>query len=134
MEDALRHARSRSWDLQLRADRHAPSRARWFCWSKLAEHAPNEVEAALLLISELVTNAVRHGATDPFAPIDLTLELGSAPIVRVTVRDRGRGFAHPSAPPAPVIGGMGLRLVDTVSTRWGCDREGGTTLVWFEIG
>jgi signal transduction histidine kinase len=133
MEDALRHTRPHSWDLQLRADRQAPSRARWFCWSKLAEHAPNELDAALLLISELVTNAVRHGAADPFAPIDLTLELGRAPAVRVTVRDRGRGFAHPSAS-MPAIGGIGLGLVDAVSSRWGCDREGGTTLVWFELG
>jgi anti-sigma regulatory factor (Ser/Thr protein kinase) len=124
----------RRWTLEVPTDRESPARARWFFWSKLAEYAPNELDAAMLLLSELVTNAVRHGAESRDAPIEVALEVGSAPAVLVAVRDRGRGLLHPSVAPQPEVDGWGLHLVEAVSARWGYDREGGTTVVWFELG
>jgi GAF domain-containing protein/anti-sigma regulatory factor (Ser/Thr protein kinase) len=82
-------------------------------------------EAARLLVSELVTNAVRHGR----GAIALSLD-GDAEHVRVAVRDEGSGGLrrreHPSAD-----GGFGLNLVEALASRWGI--EEGAAHVWFEL-
>jgi anti-sigma regulatory factor (Ser/Thr protein kinase) len=84
----------------------------------------------ILLVSEVVTNAVRHGRDD-----DGTVELGLAlgdDSVRVEVVDAGSGFTPPrrsSDPEAP--GGWGLVVVERLADRWGVEAPG-STLVWFE--
>jgi anti-sigma regulatory factor (Ser/Thr protein kinase) len=86
-----------------------------------------------LLISELVTNAIRHAGLDLEDWIELDVEVGSN-TVRVEVRDHGTGF-EPAMPPAskPLDGaGWGLRLVHRVASRWGVERDAWTR-VWFEI-
>jgi len=78
------------------------------------------------VISELVANAVEHGA----GPITLTLWLTEGRI-RGEVADAGTG-----APPAPVESsedserGRGLTLVDALSERWGAAET--ASRVWFE--
>jgi anti-sigma regulatory factor (Ser/Thr protein kinase) len=86
-------------------------------------------ETLRLLISELVTNAVRHGGRD--APVELHAHWNSC--LRVEVMDQGRGFT-PSPRTAPVDepGGYGLFLVCTLADRWGVDSTDCTT-VWFEL-
>lgn len=89
-------------------------------------------EALLIVVSELVTNAVRHAGVPTEAPVTLrATRLGDR--VRVEVIDGGRGFdpeqvarVQPSA-----AGGFGLRIVDQLSDRWGVVRDGG--LVWAEV-
>jgi anti-sigma regulatory factor (Ser/Thr protein kinase) len=85
-----------------------------------------------LLVTELVTNSVRHGAEDD-SWISLDVELDTSR-VRVAVADRGPGFEveqkpepHPDRP-----GGWGLCLVDRLADRWGVESDG-QTIVWFEI-
>jgi anti-sigma regulatory factor (Ser/Thr protein kinase) len=86
-------------------------------------------EVAILLVSELVTNAMRHGG----APIRLIADLTPSG-VRVEVYD-GNCDAFPAvrdiAPDAP--GGRGLRLVDALADRWGTLESGDGKCVWFEI-
>lgn len=84
-----------------------------------------------LLVTELVTNGVRHGSER--GPVELMVAL-SQDLVRVEVTDRGRGFAPPEAPipRADGTGGWGLQLVDRVATRWGV-KIGDATCVWFEL-
>ena len=80
-------------------------------------------------MSELVTNAVRHGVADHVA-----LNVRVLPEwIRVDVADEGPGFTSGRNPETPgVDGGWGLFLVDQLAKRWGVQDEGGTH-VWFEL-
>lgn len=91
------------------------------------------VDDAVLLTDELVANAVRHSATTE--PIQLSVSVRDG-TVRVTVTDAGEGFdpvAEPAATRSAGVGGWGLELVASLSSRWGVDREDEHTTVWFEI-
>ena len=89
----------------------------------------DRAEDAVLLVSELVTNAVKYGGE---GPVELHLERDDGQL-RIAVRDRG------GTGPLPVMrdaddeaeGGHGLRLVDVLADRWGV--EHGSTIVWFEF-
>jgi anti-sigma regulatory factor (Ser/Thr protein kinase) len=84
-----------------------------------------------LLVTELVTNGVRHGSQR--GPVSVAVALDDQK-VRVEVSDGGRGFS-PAAAPMPRqdgSGGWGLQLVDRVATSWGV-RVNGCTCVWFEL-
>jgi anti-sigma regulatory factor (Ser/Thr protein kinase) len=85
-----------------------------------------------LLVSELVTNAVRHADLTGGDVIDLVVQLADHKL-RVEVHDPGGGFV-PSAPsPDPARpSGWGLYLVAQLADRWGVDSDD-RTLVWFEL-
>src|SRR5919112_1696290 len=71
-----------------------------------------------LLTSELVTNAIRHGARDPHESILLRARRTDGAI-RVEVCDEGGGFdAEPEQGDLLEPGGHGLLLVDTLAERW----------------
>jgi anti-sigma regulatory factor (Ser/Thr protein kinase) len=86
----------------------------------------------LLLVTELVTNAVRHGADG--ASEQLGVQVLICPErLRVEVRDRGDGFEpHQADSARGDHGGWGLVLVEELSDRWGVLRDGDGTVVWFE--
>jgi anti-sigma regulatory factor (Ser/Thr protein kinase) len=90
------------------------------------------VDDAILLTSELVTNAVRHAGLDDHDEIEITVSV-DARIVRITVRDRGPGFDPEAVVPRSDEGGWGLDLLRRLSSRWSVDRGGVGTDVWFEI-
>jgi signal transduction histidine kinase len=82
-----------------------------------------------LLISELVTNALRHG--DHTEPVELHASWNST--VRVEVIDHGEGFTPlPRQGPLDEPGGYGLLLVGSLADRWGVENQDCTT-VWFEL-
>jgi anti-sigma regulatory factor (Ser/Thr protein kinase) len=85
-----------------------------------------------LLISELVTNAVRHGASDPHESILLRAEAING-MIRVEVCDEGGSHFTEPVEPGDMLepGGNGLLLVDTLADRWGVE-PGQPTCVWFE--
>jgi anti-sigma regulatory factor (Ser/Thr protein kinase) len=85
-----------------------------------------------LLVSELVTNSVRHADTPPPATVSLDVSLDSSKI-HVEVCDGGPGF-EPRARRAgqSKAGGWGLFLVERLADRWGVMRNN-FTRVWFEI-
>lgn len=86
----------------------------------------------VLLVSELVTNAVRHAEVDAGRPVLLTVWADEEE-VRVEVHDEGQGPGpQPRTPEPGVAGGWGLRLVADLADRWGVEREAGTT-VWFTL-
>ena len=89
------------------------------------------VETLRLLVSELVTNSVRHAGLESSQWIDLRVE-PTPEAVRVSVTDPGRGFDRPSAPRAGDASGWGLYLVEQMADRWGVSQDG-VTSVWFEI-
>jgi anti-sigma regulatory factor (Ser/Thr protein kinase) len=86
------------------------------------------IEAALLLVSELVTNAVVHAR----GPICLTVHSG-AHWVRIEVEDQGRGRPALRPTTRDQLEGRGLRMVDKLATDWGTERRATHKVVWCEI-
>ncbi|MFE0376930.1 SpoIIE family protein phosphatase [Streptomyces inhibens] len=132
--------------LVLRYDgmRVRPTRVRWTVWRlpDAVMHArrftgrtlrtwgvTEEVDVALLVVSELVTNAIAH--TQGEVRLDLTL---TADRLRIAVND-----ASPRAPVKPATvdweatGGRGLLLVEAMSASWGSVPLSGGKQVWSEV-
>jgi len=85
-----------------------------------------------LLVSELVTNSVRHADGDGADSVGLAVKLRTDR-VRVEVTDAGAGFEpKPREPGQSQASGWGLYLVDRLADRWGV-RRGDRTNVWFEM-
>ena len=94
---------------------------------------PEKVEDVRLVVSELVTNSVRHAGLSPDEQISLTVVISDRS-VRGRVCDPGPGFKKPSEPRprTDLSGGWGLPIVERISDRWGVERDG-CACVWFEI-
>jgi anti-sigma regulatory factor (Ser/Thr protein kinase) len=91
---------------------------------------PPLLENMRLLITELITNAVRHAHA---RNVDVQV-LVSAPAVRVEVADPEPGHVNaPSNGGKGAGGGWGLFLVEQVADRWGVAREERGKRVWFEL-
>ena len=90
-------------------------------------------EDILLLVTELMTNAVLHAGVGPDQT--LRVELTSWPRrLRVEVTHTGNGFRYERVDPSPdTAGGWGLVMVDRIADRWGIDNGSDSTCVWFEL-
>lgn len=119
-------------DLRLEPTPRAPQEARRGIEALRPALDDPLVDAAVLLVSEVVTNSVRHARLDRTDPIEVRLRRSRSGI-RVEVIDVGTGFDPVTARRANGDGGWGLRLLDRVSSRWGVNRNDETT-VWFELG
>lgn len=85
-----------------------------------------------LLVSELVTNAVRHVPREHARSIKLVVERTGTG-VRVEVSDSGPGFVpEPRADVEDRASGWGLNILAKVADRWGVENDDGAR-VWFEI-
>jgi anti-sigma regulatory factor (Ser/Thr protein kinase) len=117
--------------LELPATLHAAARAREAVREAANGQGVSEDERwrAELIVTELVTNAVRHG---PGGPVEVAIKAG------------GNGFRGEVADPGPGIrqatlirrratdeGGRGLFLVDALSDSWGLSDD--RSRVWFEV-
>jgi anti-sigma regulatory factor (Ser/Thr protein kinase) len=111
----------------------AASQARAVVTHELGPEVSGKVlEDATLLVSELVTNAVRHAPQAGITQVELRLKV-EPERVRVVVSDPGRGFhAAPRLPTASESSGWGLYLVDRIADRWGVITKDRNE-VWFEI-
>lgn len=94
-------------------------------------HEATACDAGLVL-SELISNALRHGTPLPGSTVKVTWEL-SDDCVQVAVSDGG-GSTLPrvSRPAAGALGGRGLGIVDRLALRWGvfARQDGSETTVW----
>jgi anti-sigma regulatory factor (Ser/Thr protein kinase) len=117
-------------DLTLRSESRSVAEARTRVSEAIGPHLENGIDETLkLLVSEVVTNAVRHGGSD--GPVELHASWNSE--IRVAVQDHGDGFTHrPRAEEPDEPGGFGLYLVGQLADRWGVETDGGTT-VWFVL-
>jgi two-component sensor histidine kinase len=102
------------------------------------------VETTELLVSELVTNAVKHagGIMDP--PGDLTGVIGRIPPVMLSISHCGALLVQVwdvsgesvirRAAADDDVDGRGLDLVDALAKKWGCEvLESGGKIVWFVL-
>ena len=101
----------------------------------IADKVPAEtLEDLRLLVSELVTNSVRHSGLSEEGQVGFVVRMNQS-CVRVEVADAGKGFDKTVTPSLPdQQSGWGLQIVERLSDRWGVGREPdvGST-VWFEI-
>lgn len=105
--------------------------ARQFVAEALAGEAfRGDTDTVLLLVSELVSNAVRHAAT----PFEITVDVQDGG-VRVAVIDDDVDHPPQVRHPRPEdTNGRGLLIVDELSARWGSDEVGaGSKSVWFTV-
>ena len=108
----------------------APAEAR-----RAVEELEGELEAGLiadvqLVVSELVTNSVRHSGSDQ--PIRLRAWLRPSG-VRVEIADDGCGFEPDGLRPDAISeGGRGLLILEALAERWGV-RSDTRSRVWFEL-
>ncbi len=101
---------------------------------RLADVLPSgKLEDVRLVVSELVTNSVRHAGLSLAEQISLTVVISDGS-VNGRVCDPGPGFEKPSEPRPRTdwSGGWGLPIVERISDRWGVERNG-CACVWFEI-
>ena len=94
---------------------------RWDCPDDL-------IERALLLTSELVTNAYRHAHTEA----RLSIRCDDAR-VRIEVHDGGSGDVRLRPLDAGRTDGRGLHIVDALADRWGHHPVGQGAVVWVEL-
>ena len=121
-------------DLSVRFDRgHTSASAARNALLALDERLePAVLDDIRLLVSELVTNAIRHADAPAGGQVGLDVSI-NGDSVRVEVADPGEGFdPAPRTDTMMKPGGWGLYLVDRISDRWGVVKNQ-FTRVWFEI-
>ncbi len=121
-----------SFEVHLEPTEQAPAAARRSLDRLDGQLHPEGLETMRLLVSELVTNSVRHARLEEGGWINVSVR-ENPHALRVAVTDPGIGFDGRPRPPQPGDhAGWGLHLVEQLADRWGVSREG-ETMVWFEI-
>jgi serine/threonine-protein kinase RsbW len=106
-----------AFDLAACATSVAEARHRALAWLFRYTVGEQAAEAAVLIVSELVTNAIVHSGSDV---VSCVLRLGGG-LLRIEVTDRGVGVEEPAVrkPADDDVSGRGLLLVNAVSEAWG---------------
>jgi anti-sigma regulatory factor (Ser/Thr protein kinase) len=107
------------------------ARAAIRAWSVGLELPQEREQILLLLVSELVANALEHSSAGADVPIDIAVQL-EGELLSASVTDGGNGFEPRVREPVDHHRGYGLFLVDQTASRWGV-RKGQGTCVWFEL-
>ncbi|GAA5141979.1 hypothetical protein GCM10023340_04700 [Nocardioides marinquilinus] len=118
--------------LALDVDLGAPATARAELEEPLRRHGCGDVQIrdALMVVSELVMNALVHGEGDDRGQVHLAWQVDPDCVVTVMVTDSGgSSVPHLEEPGAREGGGRGLRLVEALSDSWAVDTDGGRTTV-----
>jgi anti-sigma regulatory factor (Ser/Thr protein kinase) len=115
--------------VELTPDPESAAVARSFVERTLREWGCRElIDDARVVVTELVSNVVRHAGTD--IRVDLELRGGT---VRIGVADRAGGHVVMRTADAPAdLSGRGLQLVNALSERWGIEQRADRKLVWAE--
>lgn len=105
--------------------------ARRFVAEAVAGTGAAPTDDLLLVTSELVTNAVVHGAGE----LEVRVHTGGNQVRLEVLDDGGTPVPEPpAAPPVVGVGGRGLHLVRSMSQAWGTGFDAtGRTLVWAEV-
>ena len=128
-------AAARVFGFNLRAGPLAASEARHAFAAAEDSLSEEQRQPVLLMLTELVTNAVRHGEGAE-RPRGVAVKVVQSPAaVGAAVTNPGAGFEWHGRESDDLLepGGYGLLLVDSMSSRWGIERSAGSTTVWFEL-
>lgn len=90
-------------------------------------------ETLVLLVSELVTNAVVHTGASAWLRVGRPADAPTPGTVRVEVLDRSARPPHPRRAAEADTGGRGLELVDCLADRWGWQADGAGKRIWCEV-
>jgi len=114
----------------LPSDLRAACSARRQVRAHLGSVAQPVVDDVLVVVSELVTNAVRYGEGDVQGRLQRT-----PGVLRVEVFDAGQRLPQPASATLESVGGRGLHVLGELSTRWGISLEGtgAGKVVWCEF-
>ncbi|MFC8507736.1 ATP-binding protein [Streptomyces sp. NPDC057411] len=109
-----------------------------FTRAVLADQLPDAAQVGvgdvLLVVAELLTNAVQHADGPTALEIRLDTPGGQeAAAVRVEVSDTSTVRPHPRTPRPDEPGGRGLRIVERTSTAWGSEAAPGGKTVWADL-
>ncbi|GAA3373447.1 SpoIIE family protein phosphatase [Streptomyces sannanensis] len=91
-----------------------------------------QVDSAVLLVSELVTNVLVHTDGDALLVAEATGEHGERRL-RVEVTDPSDELPHMRRPGETASSGRGLPLMDILADTWGVDPRGEGKAIWFEL-
>jgi anti-sigma regulatory factor (Ser/Thr protein kinase) len=129
-----RRERAELTESAIPVDMDAPRMARQVVTDCLADRvAPGALETAVLLVSELVANSVRHSGAHDGDDVFVRVHLWGDHC-RLEVEDPGCGGAITPQPLKLGKSGLGLHLVQTLSERWGVVQAvEGPTRVWAQL-
>jgi anti-sigma regulatory factor (Ser/Thr protein kinase) len=118
--------------IELPCELTAGAAARHFLRQQLSswELDTAHLDDALLLVSEVVANAVLHARTE----IELTLRAADTGALRVEVYDDNSRLPTMAVPPDDATSGRGLQVIERLANRWGFERSRSGKTVWFELG
>jgi anti-sigma regulatory factor (Ser/Thr protein kinase) len=129
---AMSGAEAGGFEMEVAAGELAPARAREAVERWLSGRVSGTlVDDVRLLVSELVTNSVRHARLTGDATIRVSVAIVGG-MVRVEVEDPGDGAIAAVPPDREHGGGFGLYLVEILAERWGSSHDG-KTCVWAEL-
>ncbi|MFC7383767.1 ATP-binding protein [Sphaerisporangium rhizosphaerae] len=113
-----------------------PAARAWVRGLLAATVAAPALDDVLLLLSEVVTNAVAHSDSGSAVGGRIAVRVAVAPrTVHVEVTDAGSATGAPVARmvEADSDGGRGLWLVNTIATAWGSHHDDADRTVWFQV-
>ncbi|GHA05439.1 ATP-binding protein [Streptomyces echinoruber] len=123
--------------LEIRPDPAEVGRARRWARTRLAGSGIGAdeplAETLILLVSELVTNAVVHTGHPAVLRLSLPLATTGEATVRIEVADASSRAPVPRCVDGDATGGRGLALVDGLADRWGWSREDTGKSIWCEL-
>lgn len=126
-------AAERRFRFELAAHPGSPAQARRLARARLTGWSVCEdtCDTAALVISELVTNAIVHTASD----VVVCELLDGDDVLRIAVRDQGCApdDPHPSPQRPEEEHGRGLLLVEALCHAWGAQEHGSGLLVWADL-
>lgn len=102
---------------------------RWICAAVVGTRYEPLGDNIALCVSELFTNVILHTTAD-----DIRVDLyDTGNTLEIRVCGNGRSHSEPRIVEHAAIGGLGLHIVDQISTRWGVDYDHGNNTVWIQF-
>ncbi|MET8155947.1 ATP-binding protein [Sphaerisporangium sp. NPDC005289] len=126
-------ADGRAATVNLVGTRTSVRRARQFTQDLLGEDHP-AVDDAVLAVSELVTNSLRHSHSEEAGgTVTLTIR-SSDTAIRIEVTDEGSSTSTPHVRDEPdAEGGRGLQIINALAKEWGTTHHGPNVTLWCDI-
>ncbi|MEU1274140.1 SpoIIE family protein phosphatase [Streptomyces sp. NPDC005799] len=94
--------------------------------------SPDQVDSAVLLLSEMLTNVLVHTDADALMQAEVRGEPGGRRM-RVEVTDTSDDLPHKRRPGEMASSGRGLVLIELLAQSWGVDPRGEGKSIWFEL-